>query len=263
MNRLLIANFMRIKKNKLFWALCGVMALVSLTMVVNLISNNATQIDGAANIFVIPAEIAAAIFISVFFGTEYGDGTIRNKLIAGHDRRQIYFANAIMSTVCAFAMFVSYMLPVMIFGFSFVGLPTGKTIGNVAVGIVTLFAFCSIFTMVSMIYSNKTGATVINIVIAFLLLLAALILTSYLTIPEFYPSYGMGESMSYVRNPNYVSGIKRTVLQILVDLLPSGHSIQFIMGVSRPLWALSLYVVGVCTACSIVGAVVFSKKDIK
>ena len=135
MNRLLIANFMRIKKNKLFWVLCGVMALVSLTMVVNLISNNATQIDGAANIFVIPAEIAAAIFISVFFGTEYGDGTIRNKLIAGHDRRQIYFANAIMSTVCAFAMFVSYMLPVMIFGFSFVGLPTGKTIGNVAVEI--------------------------------------------------------------------------------------------------------------------------------
>ena len=95
MNRLLIANFARIKKNKLFWVLCGVMALMAIVMVVNAVSNRDTQIDGAMCAFAIPVEIAAAIFISIFFGTEYGDGTIRNKLIIGHDRRQIYFANLI------------------------------------------------------------------------------------------------------------------------------------------------------------------------
>ena len=47
MNRLLIANFMRVKKNKLFWALCGVMSLVSLFMIVNAIVNNDSQIDNA------------------------------------------------------------------------------------------------------------------------------------------------------------------------------------------------------------------------
>ena len=117
MNRLLIANFMRIKKNKLIWVLCGVMAFVSLMTVVTAISNRATQIDGLMCIFVIPVEIASAIFISIFFGTEYGDGTIRNKLVVGHDRRQIYFANLI--TVAAFSLVLSaaYMLPIEFWAF--------------------------------------------------------------------------------------------------------------------------------------------------
>lgn len=263
MNRLLIANFMRIKKNKLFWVLCGVMALVSLIMVVTAISNHADQIDGPMCMFVIPVEIAAAIFISIFFGTEYGDGTIRNKLVVGHDRRQIYFANLI--TVAAFGLVLSaaYMLPIVILGFPAVTLPTVKAIKIVAVGVLTLFAFCSMFTMVSMIYSNKAGATVINLVLAFLLLLTAFLLISYLMVPEFQIVHGINGEMEQIRNPNYVSGIKRTILQILCDILPGGQAVQFTTGVLSPLWTLPLYSVGVCAACTAAGVVVFYKKDIK
>ena len=88
MNRLLIANFMRVKKNKLFWALCGVMSLVSLFMIVNAIVNNDSQIDNAMCMFVIPVEIAAAVFISIFFGTENSGkriGTVGGVHVANSD----------------------------------------------------------------------------------------------------------------------------------------------------------------------------------
>lgn len=263
MNRLLIANFMRIKKNKLFWVLCGVMALVSLIMVVNALSNHAVQIDGPMCMFVIPVEIAASIFISIFFGTEYGDGTIRNKLVVGHDRRRIYFANLI--TVAAFSLVLSasYMLPIVILGFPAVALPTVKAIKIVAVGVLTLFAFCSMFTMVSMIFSNKAGATVINLVLAFLLLLTAFLLIAYLSAPEFTILHGLNGEIEQIRNPNYVSGIKRTLLQILCDILPGGQAVQFMTSVASPLWTLPLYSVGVCAASIAAGVVVFYKKDIK
>ncbi len=264
MNRLLIANFARIKKNKLFWVLCGVMALTAIVMVVNAVSNRNTQIDGAMCAFAIPVEIAAAIFISIFFGTEYGDGTIRNKLIIGHDRRRIYFANLITAAICLLAFAAAYMLPVVIFGFPLVALPTVQAVRMIAVGILTLFAFCSIYVMVSMIYSNKAGATVVNLVVAFLMLFAALIIFSYLAVPEFYPAYGLepGEA-EYVRNPSYISGAKRTVLQALLDLLPAGQAIQLLTGTESPLWALPLYSAGVSVACAGVGVFVFFKKDIK
>lgn len=264
MNRLLIANFARIKKNKPFWVLCGVMALTAIVMVVNAVSNRDTQIDGAMCAFAIPVEIAAAIFISIFFGTEYGDGTIRNKLIIGHDRRQIYFANLITAAICLLAFAAAYMLPVVIFGFPLVALPTVQAVRMIAVGILTLFAFCSIYVMVSMIYPNKAGATVVNLVVAFLMLFAALIIFARLATPEFYPVHGLepGEA-EYVRNPSYISGAKRTVLQALLDLLPAGQAIQLLTGTESPLWALPLYSAGVCAVCTAVGAVVFYKKDIK
>ena len=263
MNRLLIANFMRVKKNKLFWALCGVMSLVSLFMIVNAIVNNDSQIDNAMCMFVIPVEIAAAVFISIFFGTEYGDGTIRNKLVVGHDRRQIYFANSITAAASGLVLSAAYMLPIVILGFPAVALPTVEAVKIVAVGISTLFAFCSLFTMGSMIYSNKAGATVVNLVLAFLLLIAASWLCAKLMAPEFYTAHGTGDGSEYVRNPNYVSGIARTILQTLCDLLPSGQAMQFLTGVSSPLWALSLYSMGVCAVCTAAGVVVFYKKDIK
>lgn len=262
MIKLLVANFFRAVKNKLFWCLCGATALVSLIMIVSAMLSGSAPIDGVICMCVVAVEIAAAVFISIFFGTEYGDGTIRNKLVVGHDRRQIYFANLLTAVVCGLVMTAAYILPVVILGFPLVGLPSVTAIQVMAVGIVTLFAFCSLFTMVSMMYSNKAGATVINLVLAFLLLAAASFLLSILNAPEYYTVF-TDEGQELVRNSNYIDGVARTILQALCDLLPSGQAMQFIQGISSPLWVFPLYSVGVCATCTAVGAVVFYKKDIK
>ncbi len=263
MHKLLIANFSRIKKNKLFWCLCGVMALASLVMILNALSRPNTTVDNAIAAFVIPIELAVAVFVSIFLGTEYGDGTIRNKLIIGHTRQRIYLANLTAALTCTAGLFASYMLPVLLIGFPGLGLPSGQTVKIIAVGFVTLMAYCALFTMISTIYANKAGATAVNLVLAFVLLVAGIFLTSYLLQPEYIPAYGIGNELEYVHNPHYVAGARRILLQILTNILPGGQATQFLMNIIGPLWTLPLYSAGICVACTTVGMIVFGKKDIK
>lgn len=264
MNRLLAANFARVKKNKLFWVLCGISAFIALIMVLSALASRDTRIDGQICNEVLDIQLAVAVFVSIFFGTEYGDGTIRNKLIVGHARWQIYLANLITSVVCTLGFVASFMAPILLIGLPCFEMPSALTIKILAVSVVTLIAFCVLFTMISMIYSNKAGATVINLVLVFVLSIIGVVTHEYLISPEFFPVYGIDEgSLEYVANPNYVTGAARVILRILTDLSPAGQAVQFSLGLTSPLWSLPLYSVGFSAACTAVGIAVFNKKDIK
>ena len=89
MTRLLGANFACMKKSRnfhscmAFMASCGLfMAGMSYYMLCK--SGHGIPLEnmcfGYANLM----GFAAAVFISLFLGTEYSDGTIRNKLTVGH-----------------------------------------------------------------------------------------------------------------------------------------------------------------------------------
>ena len=263
MRKLLTANLMRIKKSKLFWSLCGISAAISLYMIVDALANRSTSIDTQLVSFVLIAEIASAIFTSLFLGTEYGDGTIRNKLIVGHGRPSIYLADLITSIIGACAFLVSYMLPIVVIGFPCLGVPAAATVQSAAIGLLTLFAFCALFTMVSMVCANKAGATVINLVLAFLLLLIGFFFWTYLMQPAYVPAYGFDTNIEYLPNPHYVGGAKRVIMQILSNISPGGQAIQLTAGVTGALWPLPLYSIGLCGVCTAVGMTVFYKKDIK
>ena len=260
MNRIFIANLMRIKNNKLYWGLCGSMFVVALAMIIKAFTNTDKRIDGAITIYLIPIGIALAVFLGLFFGTEYGDGTIRNKLIAV-DRRQIYFADLFASVICSIGLIVSYMLPVVLIGFPCVGLPKAMTVCIAAVGFVTLLAYCAIFTMIGMLFANKAGATVLDIILFIVLLLIGSVICSVLDEPEFVLSYGADAQI--LPNPRYVSGATRVIMQIFANILPSGQVVRLAMGVTDALWSLPLYSLGICVVCSVAGAVIFYKKDIK
>ena len=49
--------------------------------------------------------LVAAILTSMFIGSEYSDGTIRNKLVVGHSRMRIYLANLIVCSVACVLIF--------------------------------------------------------------------------------------------------------------------------------------------------------------
>lgn len=42
---------------------------------------------------------AIAIFASVYLGNEYSNGTLRNKIVMGHNRIKIYLSNLIIVSV--------------------------------------------------------------------------------------------------------------------------------------------------------------------
>ena len=52
--------------------------------------------------------LVAAVFISLFVGSEYSDGTIRNKLVVGHSRMRIYLANLIVCSIACVLISLAY-----------------------------------------------------------------------------------------------------------------------------------------------------------
>ena len=119
--------------------------------------------------------------------------------------------------------------------------------------------------MVSMIFSGKAGATVINLLLAFLLLVVALIALGKLTAPEYVPNYDMtGNLIEYTPNPMYPKGIERDIYQFIVDVLPMGQAAQFFAGtINSALWLLVIYSAVVGVICNGIGIAVFNRKNIK
>ena len=127
MYKLLKANFFRLVKNKIFWGIVIITILIASFILFNTILNHQGETkEGIDNILVMYIHfigIFIAIFTSLFVGTEYSDGALRNKIVIGHSRKNIYFANMMTSIVVGICIELIYMLVITI-----VGIPTLGTL---------------------------------------------------------------------------------------------------------------------------------------
>ena len=171
MTKLLSANFMRLKKDKVFWiGLVFMFAAGIFFPVMRYMDMKHTgtinPIDNAFLGCVLFIGIIMAVFCSLFIGTEYSDGTIRNKVIVGQNRNAIYLANFVTCAVVSLIMCIVFFVPgIPLLGFF-----------NMATKIVMLFvltafllaiAFSSIYTLISMLNHSKAITAVICILFAF------------------------------------------------------------------------------------------------
>lgn len=286
MTKLLSANFLRLRKTNAFWASLGVCLVLG---VLASLGEFRFQIEAGADLSVPEVAqykallegqffeyaafigILAAAFISLFLGTEYSDGAIRNKIAVGHSRASIYFANLITGFAASLACMAGYMLSCLAVGAPLLGWftkPAPLLLSAIAGSVVMLAAFCAIFTFVAMNCSKKATSVVICLLGVFAALIAAVVINSMLEAPEFITGYELsinGEIVQAVPEPNpmYLTGTKRAVYQFLYDLLPTGQSIQYTtLGFTNPLWliGLALAVAAVFTAA---GAALFQRKDLK
>ena len=104
MNKLLSANFMRIKKNKTFWSgvifMFGLGIFFPVRRYVDMVQTGwVNNLDDGFYFCAVLIAIVMAVFCSMFIGTEYSDGTIRNKIIVGQKRSAVYLANAVTSSM--------------------------------------------------------------------------------------------------------------------------------------------------------------------
>src|SRR5699024_4515248 len=93
-------------------------------------------------------------------------------------------------------------------------------------------AFASLCTLTAMVCQNRAVTAVINILLVFFLLFAAIYIRARLDEPKTYPAYiyeqdGAVQSDEEVPNPNYLSGTTRDIYEFLNDFLPSGQSVQY------------------------------------
>lgn len=277
MSKLLSANFTRLWKNKVFW-LCvlfsigaAVAAVVGTHRVI--VRHPGIEATMEGSLFQIAGMVgfAQAVFCGLFLGTEYSDGTVRNKLIVGHTRAAVYGANLLVCMAAGLVMGIAYFVVYLPLGWALIGAPAmakGAMAGLIALTLLMTLSFSAIFTLIGMLNQNKAGAAVI----ALLLVLATLFLCSYLvaqlneqemTMSAEILADGTLSLTEPEPNPNYVSGAQRAIYQFIVDVWPMGQGIQLANAEVANPWQMGIYSVVIALLSTWVGVACFRKKDIK
>lgn len=240
MRKLVSANFSRLFRDKTFWFCVGAMLIYAVIYMLNSVRQATTSLaeyhytlDDYYFQFALVIGMFCALFCSMFLGTEYSDGTIRNKLVVGHTRAGIYLANLAVTFLAT--LFVA--------------------------------AFSSVFTFISMLSSNKAVSVVVSIFLFLGLLILASMIYNGLQQPEMVSGIEMtqnGMQMSEQQpNPSYIGGVKRTFYEFMMDFLPTGQGIlMWQLEVVNPLRMIlsSVLLTVVPTFC---GIAFFKRKNLR
>lgn len=275
MNKLMGANLMRLKKDKIFWICAAMMAAIGAT--VALVAGGSDPqgftIDRVFFVYAIPLEFACAVFCSLFIGTEYSDGTIRNKIVVGHSRLSVYLANFLTCALAGLVLAGAYIIPMLAIGIlrlGFFTMGTGPVLALIGISLMMMLAVCAIFTLIAMLCQNKAFVAVLCLVGLLAMLFGSAWLNSRLNEPEMYDSYvymdnsGAMETAPSEPNPNYLSGNKRAVFLFLLELQPAGQALLFTdsMSFAHP-WLLPLYSLLIIVLTGGAGLAVFRRKDLR
>lgn len=284
MSKLLYANLFRVKRDRVFWLGFTVMAVLGIFLplsnflaVHRILQETGEQViiplEGVFYAFDLFVPFAAAIFCSLFIGTEYSDGAIRNKLVIGHARSGIYVANLITCTAVSLVFAAIFMASCGIAG----GLTLdgfqldAKTNVLYLIGSVCLIlAFNAMFVCLSMLNQNKAVTAIITLLTILLLLFAAMYVEGRLSEPEFwdaevyFSSAGQMVQEPAMPNPNYISSPSvRAFLEFLYDFLPGGQAYQFANAAALHPGPMALYSLLIAVVSTLVGIFTFRRKDIK
>ncbi|MGI6006009.1 MAG: ABC transporter permease [Ruminococcus sp.] len=275
MSKLLRANLLRLWKSKVFWGciliLAGYELLTEFTTYRGMVKYNVEiTLDQMVLNYLAMAGIALSVFISLFLGTEYHDGTIRNKIIVGNSRTEVYLAGFITSMLGSILTFLLALLPGILAGLPLFGRIQSSPedfLLAVAGGALLCISYASMFNLAGFLITSKAHGAVVCILASFALLFAAVYLGNSLSQPEMIEQLKMAADGSQIRelvnNPNYVEGTKRIVYQFLMDWLPSGQSFQIgSMEVLYP-WRILAYSAVNSGLFGIFGYVLFNRKDMK
>lgn len=263
MSNLLYANFSRLWKTKMFIIGLGFMFFAGSFLVWKQYGQIRdygipVTLENTFFAYTLIISIVSAIFCSLFIGVEYSDGTIRNKIIVGHKRIDIYFANLIVNICASLLMCLSYILSNIIVGIPLIGpmnIGITKVLMLIGGSMATIIALCSIFTMVSLLIQNKAIAPVICIVGMFIMIGFISVIQTALNQPKFW--------YDGTYNPNYVDGAKRERYETLYTALPAGQAMQYIGMNTKNMNEICMYSAGLTIITTGVGIFLFKKKDIK
>lgn len=275
MSKLLAANFMRIKKNKAFWS--GIIFMFGLGIIfpvkryADMVQTGwVNNLDNGFYFCAVLIAIVMAVFCSMFIGTEYSDGTIRNKIIVGQKRAAIYLANAVTSSLVSIIMCIVFVVPYLCVGIPLLGFFTADIKMILLIGVAVLFlaaAFSSVFTLIAMLCRNKATAAVACLLLAFGLIITGAVLNEMLNAPKMISGYSLSIDGALVNteepNPKYLEGVKREIVQTIYDIIPGGQAVQCVSLTAVNLPRLPLYSAGIILLTMGGGVVLFQKKDLK
>ena len=294
MRNLLSSDFARLWRSRLFWLMeAGVFAWgVFAYYLLKINTRNGYPFNRGNSYFFNEMTfigITMACFSGFFIGTEYSDGTMRNKLMVGHSRIKVYLANLITILFTGFAQFAAYTLAALTAGTIFVGdLAWGRLYRpaeTMALAFLSICTSAAIAVLISMVIIDKPKAVLTNVLLSMLLLAAGASALKGLMQPEMTKRLYIPETGEYkldsdenlpddellvaenVPNPKYLSGMERKIYECISAVLPTAQALSCSIVDEEDFNRFSaLHVFGTAIAVIVIsggGILIFMKRDIK
>ena len=275
MRKLYAANLIRLWKNKIFRGSLILMAVlgayIPVTDYINMRQDNSViPLESSFFSYIIFLPIILSVFCSMFVGTEYSDGTIRNKITVGHKRQDIYLANLFICMTAGVLLNMVFSVCYLGVGIPLLGffeIPL-RGIGVFFLASLVLYVtFAAMFTCAAMSNANKAAGAVLCVLSVFLLIAVGTYIESRLSEPEIYNGYVITEDGVEIgderKNPAYLDGTKRKVYEFLHDFLPGDQIIQCSSMEAEHPFRLPVYSAIIFAGTTAAGIVIFKRKDIK
>lgn len=294
MSMLLHANFKRMFKSGIFFlcialslVLGGYLAILTLSDVQVTPSDmeSLSPLDGCLFLGILEELFISAIFTGFFIGTDYSDGTIRNKLTAGHTRFNIYLANLISCCAASAACMLTYTGTVAVLAACKgipITLPAGKLLLFTLCALLIVSAQCALLVMLAMLIFKKAVSAVTLLILTAVMLGTSLNIYQTLNLPETYSMPILDYEVKvqvveegvilpteppppieWVENPRYLRGWKRTAYEQLHNLLPTSQAYQIMELAEENTNAIMLYDVLMIVVFTGIGTFIFRRKDLK
>lgn len=232
-----------------------------------------SNIDGLIFVGTLFLIYAVSVLIGIFVGTEYSDGTIRNKIIVGHRRKNIYFTKFVVCLSANFMIQMVFIVIVLVMGHFLLG---GTTFGLqeilkfTATDLMASFALSTILLLISMSVQSKATGSVVGLLVTIVLFFSAMYIQNRLNEPEYYDGYSWveedtGEEITVEpeKNTQYLEGTKREIYEFMNDLLPVSQMYRVASFQSDHLGLLITYDFILIIISTGAGILIFEKKNLK
>ena len=279
MIKLLKANLARLWTNKVFWLGFLVLNVFCIIQKISIIQDT-VEVHFLEEAFWIQAYVIGiilSVFISLFIGAEYEYGTIRNKIISGYDRSDIYLANIFTCIIAGWIMCMGCLISSLLVGVPFLGF-FHIELSEILLQGICVFALSAAYTAIycffAMLIHNRTITAIACIMLSFLLLFSGTVISNRLDESEYYyipdASLGIGEiddgsHSEWIRNPDYLEGTERRIYEIFFEAIPGGQSLQLSGMLNEHTSYIEMFsasLVWIVLSCGC-GVILFRRKDLK
>lgn len=211
-----------------------------------------------------------AVFTSLFFGTEYSDHTMRNKLITGSTRASVYFSSLLTAALCDLLITAAWFAGGLT-GIDLCGvwtLSAADMARYLSVICFAVLAYTAVLTFLFMLCDNRALNVVLSLPAVGVIVLCGSILYQALSEDEFTQAAYFYDGTDFVwqesePNPHYIGGGLRVLLKTVFYLLPGGQAILAAnIEITEPL-IMCLFSALLFVFVTAAGIMVFRKKDIK
>ena len=186
--------------------------------------------------------IVAAMLISLLHGGEYSEGTLRNKLICGCDRVQVYLSQAVVSVIICSMMYLLALATALVLGVPLFDLHVSISHEMLTawIGLMCSVYYASLYTMVTAICRSRTAAVATNMALSVGMLLLSVSISEMLIDPA--------------------SG--NEFWRIVLEMIPTGQAVLVNeAAIDTPVRLALLDICG-AAACACVGAYAMHSMDI-